>query len=51
MVLGLVICNALVTAIGGIITAESAGKGQGTTMTIGFPPSKEKRQSYFNGIQ
>lgn len=37
MGLGLAICKALVTAMGGTITAESAGRGQGTTMTIGFP--------------
>jgi signal transduction histidine kinase len=38
MGLGLAICKALVTAMGGTITAESAGRGQGTTITIGFPP-------------
>jgi len=37
MGLGLAICKALVTAMGGTITAESAGRGQGTTMVIRFP--------------
>lgn len=36
MGLGLAICKALVTAQGGTITAESAGKGQGATMIITF---------------
>lgn len=36
MGLGLAICKALVSAQGGSITAESAGKDQGTTMTITF---------------
>ncbi len=38
MGLGLAICKALVTAQGGVITAISAGKGQGTTMQITFAP-------------
>ncbi len=37
MGLGLAICKALVTAMGGTITAESEGEGKGTTMTILFP--------------
>ena len=37
--LGLAICKALVTAQGGAISAESAGRGQGTTMLITFTPS------------
>lgn len=37
MGLGLAICKALVTAQGGEIHAESAGKGQGTTMVLSFP--------------
>ncbi len=36
MGLGLAICKALVTAQGGSIIAESAGKGQGTVMTLTF---------------
>jgi two-component system, OmpR family, sensor histidine kinase BaeS len=36
MGLGLAICKALVTAQGGTIAAESAGKNQGTTMSITF---------------
>ncbi len=36
MGLGLAICKALVTAQGGAISAESAGKDQGTTMIITF---------------
>jgi two-component system sensor histidine kinase BaeS len=36
MGLGLAICKALVQAQGGTITAESAGKGQGTRITIRF---------------
>jgi signal transduction histidine kinase len=39
MGLGLAICKALVTAQGGVISAESAGKGQGTTMVITFDPA------------
>lgn len=38
MGLGLAICKALVTAMGGTITAESAGRGQGTSMVISFEP-------------
>lgn len=38
--LGLAICKALVTAQGGTIAAESAGKGQGTAMVIRFEPVK-----------
>ena len=34
--LGLAICKALVTAQGGTIAAESAGKGQGARMVIGL---------------
>jgi len=36
MGLGLAICKALVTAQGGTITAQSAGKGQGVSMLINF---------------
>ncbi len=36
MGLGLSICKALVTAQGGFITAQSAGKGQGTTIIMSF---------------
>ncbi len=39
MGLGLAICKALVTAQGGTISAESAGKGQGTTMILCFEPA------------
>jgi signal transduction histidine kinase len=39
MGLGLAICKALVTAQGGTISAESGGKGQGTTMIITFNPA------------
>jgi signal transduction histidine kinase len=39
MGLGLAICRALVTAQGGVITAESAGKGQGTMMILSFDPA------------
>lgn len=39
MGLGLAICKALVTAQGGNISAESGGKGKGTTMIITFPPA------------
>jgi len=38
MGLGLAICKALVTAQGGSIAAQSAGKDQGTTMLISFDP-------------
>jgi len=38
MGLGLAICKALVSAQGGKIKALSAGKGQGTSMVITFPP-------------
>jgi len=37
--LGLAICKALVSAQGGHIAAESAGKNQGTTMVITFDPA------------
>jgi len=36
MGLGLAICKALVAAQGGLISADSAGKGQGATMAITF---------------
>ena len=35
--LGLAICHALVSAQGGAISAESGGKGQGTTIRMTFP--------------
>ncbi len=38
MGLGLAICKALVYAQGGSIAVDSAGKGQGTTFVINFPP-------------
>ena len=38
MGLGLAICRALVTAQGGVISAESQGKGLGTTIVIAFDP-------------
>lgn len=38
MGLGLAICKALVTAQGGVISAESSGKGQGTTIVMTFAP-------------
>ena len=41
MGLGLAICKALINAQGGIIMAESAGKGQGTTIKISFSPLHE----------
>jgi signal transduction histidine kinase len=37
MGLGLAICKALITAQGGTIAAESAGKNQGTSMVMEFP--------------
>lgn len=37
--LGLAICKALVTAQGGALAAESAGKGQGASMVIAFDPA------------
>jgi len=40
MGLGLAICKALVTAQGGTISAESGGKGQGTTIVMAFDPAK-----------
>jgi two-component system, OmpR family, sensor histidine kinase BaeS len=43
MGLGLAICKALVTAQGGTITAESAGRGLGTTMIITFAPAPSGR--------
>jgi signal transduction histidine kinase len=39
MGLGLAICKALVTAMGGTIAAESAGKDLGTSMVITFMPA------------
>jgi signal transduction histidine kinase len=39
MGLGLAICKALISAQHGVISAFSAGKGQGTCMTIAFPPA------------
>lgn len=39
MGLGLAICKALVTVQGGVISAKSAGKDQGTTMVISFDPA------------
>jgi signal transduction histidine kinase len=41
--LGLAICKALVIAQGGAISATSAGKGQGTTMTISFDPAPSQQ--------
>lgn len=41
MGLGLAICKALVTAQGGAISAESAGKDQGASMVITFDPAPE----------
>lgn len=40
MGLGLAICKAMVTAQGGKIRAISAGKDQGTSMIITFPPAQ-----------
>jgi len=42
MGLGLAICKALVTAQGGRIAAESAGRGMGASMVITFDPSAVK---------
>jgi signal transduction histidine kinase len=39
MGLGLAICKALVTKMGGTINAESAGKDQGTSIVITFSPA------------
>jgi len=39
MGLGLAICKALVNAQGGTISAESGGKGRGTSMVISFDPA------------
>lgn len=41
MGLGLAICRALVNAQGGTISVESAGKGEGTTFILRFPPASE----------
>jgi signal transduction histidine kinase len=41
MGLGLSICKALVAARGGSISAASAGKGQGTTITFTFAITSE----------
>jgi signal transduction histidine kinase len=41
MGLGLAISKALVTAQGGVISAESAGRGQGTTIILTFNPAQE----------
>ncbi len=40
MGLGLAICKALVIAQGGSISVASAGKGQGTKITLSFSPTK-----------
>jgi two-component system sensor histidine kinase BaeS len=42
MGLGLAISKALVTAQGGTISAESAGRGQGTTMIVTLNPAQEQ---------
>lgn len=42
MGLGLAICKALVLSQNGKITAESEGKGKGTTIRISFPQQPEK---------
>jgi len=42
MGLGLAICKALVTAQNGVISAESAGKGQGAAMIITFSPAPQQ---------
>lgn len=46
MGLGLAICKALVSAQGGKIKALSAGKGQGTSMVIAFPPQDSGRTAH-----
>jgi signal transduction histidine kinase len=51
MGLGLAICKALVVAQGGTITAESAGKGQGTTMKIAFREFSEEKKTASQNIQ
>jgi two-component system sensor histidine kinase BaeS len=43
MGLGLAICKALVTAQGGTIAAESAGKGQGASMVMRFAAAGEEK--------
>ncbi len=43
MGLGLAICKALVTAQGGAIAAQSAGKGQGTTIVLTFDAAPVER--------
>lgn len=43
MGLGLAICKALVSAQGGTITAESDGRGRGTTMIITFDPAQAQQ--------
>jgi signal transduction histidine kinase len=45
MGLGLAICKALVTAQGGVISAESGGKGQGTTIRMAFPIPESRQGS------
>ncbi len=45
MGLGLAICKALVNAQGGTISAQSAGKGKGTSMVICFEPAEESNNS------
>ncbi len=45
MGLGLAICKALVAAQDGTITAESAGKGQGTTMKISFNKFSDEKET------
>lgn len=45
MGLGLAICKALIAAQGGTITAESAGKGQGTTMRISFNKFSDEKET------
>jgi two-component system sensor histidine kinase BaeS len=46
MGLGLAISKALVIAQGGTISAESAGKGQGTTMVITLDQAQEQEDKY-----